>query len=379
MSFPQPKLTYKAWAYKNGNSPIEIVEESIDLVKNSQGQGYIAPPGKILIKVNYASLNPVDYKLYKVKPSFIGWFNPKQGFGRDFAGEVISIGEGTQTNLKIGDYAEGIYTPMFARGSAAEFLLLDPKTSPITNKPANIDLAQASSFPLVLGTALQLSTRGGIKLPNSKVLVIGAGTSVGRYVVQLARNGGAKEVVTTNSSRTSELIRSLGATSEIDYHKNPNLLTPVLESVKSTGQFDYIIDCWGGDDLFPEISTIIRKGGVYNTIVGDAPGAGLAALIGGVKSITRTIRSKLGLLGYTYELMLLDNNAGWIDEARDLIANGELKVFIDSVYPFQELNEAIEKLESGRAQGKIVLEVSKPDTTSSTSGSTSATNTNPFK
>ena len=379
MSFPQPKLTYKAYAYKNGNSPIEIVEESIDLVKNSQGQGYIAPPGKILIKVNYASLNPVDYKLYKVKPSFIGWFNPKQGFGRDFAGEVISIGEGTQTNLKIGDYAEGIYTPMFARGSAAEFLLLDPKTSPITNKPANIDLAQASSFPLVLGTALQLSTRGGIKLPNSKVLVIGAGTSVGRYVVQLARNGGAKEVVTTNSSRTSELIRSLGATSEIDYHKNPNLLTPVLESVKSTGQFDYIIDCWGGDDLFPEISTIIRKGGVYNTIVGDAPGAGLAALIGGVKSITRTIRSKLGLLGYTYELMLLDNNAGWIDEARDLIANGELKVFIDSVYPFQELNEAIEKLESGRAQGKIVLEVSKPDTTSSTSGSTSATNTNPFK
>lgn len=379
MSFPQPKLTYKAYAYKNGNSPIEIVEESIDLVKNSQGQGYIAPPGKILIKVNYASLNPVDYKLYKVKPSFIGWFNPKQGFGRDFAGEVISIGEGTQTNLKIGDYAEGIYTPMFARGSAAEFLLLDPKTSPITNKPANIDLAQASAFPLVLGTALQLSTRGGIKLPNSKVLVIGAGTSVGRYVVQLARNGGAKEVVTTNSSRTSELIRSLGATSEIDYHKNPNLLTPVLESVKSTGQFDYIIDCWGGDDLFPEISTIIRKGGVYNTIVGDAPGAGLAALIGGVKSITRTIRSKLGLLGYTYELMLLDNNAGWIDEARDLIANGELKVFIDSVYPFQELNEAIEKLESGRAQGKIVLEVSKPDTTSSTSGSTSATNTNPFK
>ncbi|CAD1809025.1 Zinc-binding dehydrogenase family protein [Candida parapsilosis] len=379
MSFPQPKLTYKAYAYKNGNSPIEIVEESIDLVKNSQGQGYIAPPGKILIKVNYASLNPVDYKLYKVKPSFIGWFNPKQGFGRDFAGEVVSIGEGTQTNLKIGDYAEGIYTPMFARGSAAEFLLLDPKTSPITNKPANIDLAQASAFPLVLGTALQLSTRGGIKLPNSKVLVIGAGTSVGRYVVQLARNGGAKEVVTTNSSRTSELIRSLGATSEIDYHKNPNLLTPVLESVKSTGQFDYIIDCWGGDDLFPEISTIIRKGGVYNTIVGDAPGAGLAALIGGVKSITRTIRSKLGLLGYTYELMLLDNNAGWIDEARDLIANGELKVFIDSVYPFQELNEAIEKLESGRAQGKIVLEVSKPDTTSSTSGSTSATNTNPFK
>ncbi|KAI5949937.1 hypothetical protein KGF57_004447 [Candida theae] len=361
MSLPQAKLTYKAYAYKNGSSPIKIVQETIDLVKNPNGQGYIAPPGQILLKINYASLNPVDYKLYKIKPSFIGWFNPKQGFGRDFAGEVISIGQGTQTNVKVGDYAEGIYTPKTGKGSAAEYLLLDPKTSPITTKPTNIDLAEASAFPLVLGTALQLVERGGIKLANSKVLVIGAGTSVGRYVVQLARNGGAKEVVTTNSPRTADLIQSLGATSQIDYRKNPNLLQPVLESVKSSGQFDYIIDCWGGDDLFAEINTIIRKGGVYNTIVGDAPGTGLAALLGGIRSISRTIGSKLGLLNYKYELMLLDNNSGWIDQARDLIGEEKLKVFIDSIWPFDQLNDAIEKLESGRAQGKIVLEVSKPD------------------
>lgn len=229
---------------------------------------------------------------------------------------------------------------------------------------------------------MQMCSRGGIEFSQSKVLVIGAGTSVGRYAVQLARNGGAKEVVTTNSARTSDLIQSLGATSQIDYHKNPNLLTPVLESVKSTGQFDYIIDCWGGSDLFPEISTILRKGGVYNTIVGDAPGTGLAALLGGIKSITRTIGSKLGLLGYTYEVMLLDFNAGWIDEARDLIANDKLKIFIDSVWPFDQLNEAIEKLESGRAQGKIVLEVSKSSsatTTTSGAGSVNGSNTNPFQ
>ncbi|CCG21448.1 Yim1 protein [Candida orthopsilosis Co 90-125] len=384
MSLSQPKLTYKAYAYKNGNNPIKVVEETIDLVKNPSGQGYIAPPGKILLKINYASLNPVDYKLYKVKPSFIGLFNSKQGFGRDFGGEVLSIGEGTKTNLKIGDYAEGIYTPMFSKGSAAEYLLVDPKNSPITNKPANIDVAQASSFPLVLGTAMQMCSRGGIKFPQSKVLVIGAGTSVGRYAVQLARNGGAKEVVTTNSARTSDLIQSLGATSQIDYRKNPNLLTPVLESVKSTGQFDYIIDCWGGSDLFPEINTILRKGGVYNTIVGDAPGTGLAALLGGAKSVTRTIGSKLGFLNYTYELMLLDNNAGWIDEARDLVGNGEVKIFIDSIWPFDQLNEAIEKLESGTAQGKIVLEVSKSsssssNTSTSEAGSVNGSNTNPFK
>ncbi|KAG5417191.1 hypothetical protein I9W82_004824 [Candida metapsilosis] len=382
MSLPHSKLTYKAWAYKNGSSPIKIVEETINLVKNPNGQGYIAPPGKILLKINYASLNPVDYKLYELKPSFIGWFNPKQGFGRDFAGEVISIGQGTQTNVKVGDYAEGIYTPSIKQGSAAEYLLLDPKDSPIATKPSNIDSAQAASFPLVLGTAMQLTSSGGIKLANSKVLVLGAGTSVGRYVTQLARNGGAKEIVTTNSSRTSELIQSLGSTSQIDYHKHSNLLQPVLESVKTSGQFDYIIDCFGGADLFPEIGTILKKGGVYNTIVGDAPGTGFAALVGGIKSISRTVASKLGLLNYIYELMLLDNMSGWIDEARDMIADEKLKIFIDSIYPFDQLNEAVEKLESGKAQGKIVLEVSKPTTSgaaNSEAGSVNGSNNNPFQ
>ncbi|KAI5954052.1 hypothetical protein CANMA_004891 [Candida margitis] len=382
MSLPEPRITYKAYAYKNGNSPIEIVTETIDLVKNPSGQGYIAPPGQILLKINYASLNPVDYKLYKIKPSFLSLINSKQGFGRDFAGQVLSIGQGTNTTVKVGDYAEGIYTPMVGKGSVAEYLLVDPKKSPITSKPANINVAEASAFPLVLGTALQMCSRGGIKFANSKVLVIGAGTSVGRYAVQLARNGGAKEVVTTNSARTSELIESLGATSQIDYRKNPNLLNPTLESVKTSGPFDYIIDCWGGSDLFPQINTILTKGGVYNTIVGDAPGTGLAALIGSVKSITRTIRSKLGLLGYTYELMLLDNTAGWIDEARDLVGEGHLKIFIDKIYPFTELNEAIEKLESGTAQGKIVLEVAKPTTSTSTSsgaGSVDGSSNNPFQ
>ncbi|KAI5949938.1 hypothetical protein KGF57_004448 [Candida theae] len=362
MSLPNPTITYKAWAYKNCYSPIRIVNETIELVKNPRGEGYIAPRGKILIKIYYASLNPVDYKTYETKPAILGWLNSKQGFGRDFAGEVLSIGESTATNVQIGDFVQGLYAPWFDKGSCAEYLLLDPKNSPITTKPRNIDFAEASSFPLVLGTAIQMYARGGIKLANSKVLVIGAGTSVGRYAVQLARNGGAKEVVTTNSPRTADLIQSLGATSQIDYRKNPNLLQPVLESVKSSGQFDYIIDCWGGDDLFAEINTIIRKGGVYNTIVGDAPGTGLAALLGGIRSISRTIGSKLGLLNYKYELMLLDFNAGWIDEARDMIADGKLKVFIDSVWPFDQLNDAIEKLESGTAQGKVVLEVSRPNT-----------------
>ncbi|KAG5417190.1 hypothetical protein I9W82_004823 [Candida metapsilosis] len=381
MALTHPTLTYKAWAYKNSYNPIRQVEETIKLVKNPTGEGYIAPHGKILVKIFYASLNPVDYKTYESKPAILGLINSKQGFGCDFSGQVISVGQDTKTNVKAGDFVEGLYAPWFDKGSCAEYLLVDPKNSPITTKPESLDFIEASSFPLVLGTAMQMCSRGGIQLANSKVLVLGAGTSVGRYVTQLARNGHAKEVVTTNSSRTSELIQSLGSTSQIDYRRHPNLLQPVLESVKATGQFDYIIDCWGGADLFPEINTILRKGGVYNSICGDSPyTSGLDALLGLFKSLARTAASKLGLLNYTYEVMLLDFNAGWIDDARDMLADGKVQPFIDSVHPFDQLHEAIEKLESGTAQGKVVLEVSKDSIIpSSGAASTTTSNRNPFR
>ncbi|CAK9440518.1 uncharacterized protein LODBEIA_P45960 [Lodderomyces beijingensis] len=358
MPFTSSKLTYKAYAYKNGNYPIELIDETIDLVKDPQGT-YVAPPGKILLKINYAALNPVDYKLYHIKPSILRFYNCKQGFGRDFSGEVVSIGKNTSTSVNVGDFVQGIYTPILDKGSCAQYLLVDPKHCPVTTKPTNISLAQAAAWPLVLGTAMQLGK--GLDYKDSKVLVLGAGTSVGRYVVQLAKLGGAREVVTTNSARNKDLISELGATEQIDYRQHPNFLNPVLENVKNSGKFNFIIDCFGGTHLFPEINHILVKNGAYHTIVGDSPGHGLDAMLGGVKTISRMAFSKYGLLNYNYELRFLDNNSGWINAARELIQEGKVKIFIDKIYPFDELKQAIERLESGKAEGKVVVEVARSE------------------
>ncbi|KAG5418940.1 hypothetical protein I9W82_003658 [Candida metapsilosis] len=352
MSFTTPVLKYKAWAYKNGNHPIELIQESINLVKSANGD-YIAPDGKILIKINYASLNPVDYKLYKAKPAFLSFINSKQGFGKDYSGKVVSIGRNTATKVKVGDLVQGIQAPMLDRGSCAEYLLLDPTKSPIATKATNIDLAKAASFPLVLGTAMQISR--GLKIKDEKILILGAGTSVGRYAVQLCKLKGAKEIVTTNSGKNADLISELGATSQIDYRENPNILQQVLESVKESGPFDHILDTVGGKELFPEIKTILKKGGAFHT---TNPGSSLFAFIG---SILKKKWAAWGFLGYDYSFGFLDYNGGWIDSARDLVERGQVKIFIDSDYPFDDLHEAVEKLNSGRAQGKILLEVEKPE------------------
>ncbi|CAD1811361.1 Zinc-binding dehydrogenase family protein [Candida parapsilosis] len=360
MSLRTPKVTYKAYTYRSGSSPIELVNETIGLVEGPHGD-YVAPKGKILVKINYASLNPVDYKVYQKTPWILSFYNPHKGFGKDFSGRVISIGANAQTDVKVGDLVQGLNWPIYGGGSCAQYLLVNPVWSPITTVPTNIDLIEAASFPLVLGTAMQMTH--DMKFKESKVLVLGAGTSVGRYNVQLAKIGGAREIVTTNSAKTSDLIRELGATSQIDYRKHPNFLYPVLESVKQSGQFDYILDCWGGNQLFPEIDSIIKRGGRYYSIVGDSPEGAIKAMIGTTKARLRMVGSALGLIKYHYTLGLLSSNRGnkgWINLARDLIQAGKLQIFVDSVYPFNELHEAIDKLESGGAQGKIVLEVAKP-------------------
>ncbi|KAI5951530.1 YIM1 [Candida jiufengensis] len=357
MSFTTPNITYEAYAYKNGNYPIEIINETIDLVNSPNGE-FIAPKGKIIVKVNYASLNPIDTKLYELKPSFMKYINGKQGFGKDFSGKVISIGDETNTDVKVGEYIQGMLGPLISsKGTVAQYVLLDPKVSPITTVPTNINLAQASSWPLVLGTAIGMLK--GLQIKDSKIAVLGASTSVGRYVVQLARIGGAKEIVTTNSTRNKDLITKLGATSQIDYTRYPNFLKKFLDSVKESGEFDYIIDTYGGNQLFPEINHILKKGGVYNTIVGDSTGHGLDLIYGTMKTVGRVIYSKLGLLGYEYNFAALNMMGGWINDARDMIQDEKLQIFVDSIYPFDQLDKGVERLDSGKANGKVVIEVSK--------------------
>lgn len=56
---------------------------------------------------------------------------------------------------------------------------------------------------------------------------------------------------------------------------------------------------------------------------------------------------------------MLDNFKESMQEARDLIGSGNLKIFVDSIYPFNQLDQAIEKLDSGKAAGKVVIEVAK--------------------
>lgn len=226
----------------------------------------------------------------------------------------------------------------------------------IAKVPENTSLEQAAAWPLVLGTAMLLMDK--LEIKNKKVLVLGGATSVGRYLTQLLKIEGASDIVVSCSPRSQELVQELGATRIVNYREN--VLNQVLDNVKDK-PFDYIFDCWGGNMLFPNIKVILVKGGAYRTIVGDNSGCGsLSMILGTLKSVCRIIASKLRLIHYHYRYVLLGNkNPGWINKAQNYISSGKVKIFIDKVYDFEQLPEAIRYIETGQAQGKLIIKVSK--------------------
>ncbi|RCK54628.1 Protein YIM1 [Candida viswanathii] len=349
-----PTLPYKRWTFKFARTPLEITSAKFNFPTNSHGE-FVIPKNDILVKIHYASLNPVDNKMKHMSllPSF-----SNKGMGKDYSGEIVALGSNVK-KLQVGDYVQGFHPGVLSSdGTFSEYLLINTKLfmfkTEVATVPENTTLEQAASWPLVLGTALLLTDK--LPLKGKKVLVLGGATSVGRYLTQLLKIEGASDIVVSCSPRSQELIEELGATKVINYREN--VLNQVLENVKDK-PFDYIFDCWGGNALFPEINHVLVKGGAYRTTVGDNPGHGALALIRThLKSLLRGLASKLHLINYRYSYVLLGNkNPGWIDRAVQYIASGKMKIFIDKVYDFEDLPEAIEFIETGKAQGKLVIKV----------------------
>ncbi|CAN3376561.1 hypothetical protein DIURU_002688 [Diutina rugosa] len=345
--------TYKQYTYAYNKDPVHETTAELTPVDSDE----------ILIRVSSAALNPIDLLVYYSAYYISSWFNSKQGIGRDYSGTIESIGAtaASHTGLKVGDEVFGLYRHFFQKGTIAEYIKIKPmgRDCSIAKIPKGMSKDEAAAVPLVFGTANQMMADHDLK--GAKVLVLGGATSVGRYVIQLARIKGAREIITSNGARSNELVRSLGSTKQLDYNQHPNLLTPVLEATKE-GKFNYIYDCAGNCELFGDMKDIVDpKKNDFVTIVGDHHINYAKDHLAGLawpfrKTVFRQIGSKLGLVPYNYRFFLL-KPGNWLNVATSLYEQGELQVFVDSTYKFQETPQAVEKLSSGAASGKVVIQV----------------------
>ena len=131
--------------------------------------------------------------------------------GADLSGTVTQLGSGVR-GLSLGQPVFGVTNPRFT-GAYADFAVAS--AAMVAPKPPGLDHRAAAGLPVVAATARQMVDDEARVVAGQRVLVHGAGGSVGSLAVQLAMACGAT-VVGTSPPGATDYVRSLGVERVVD-------------------------------------------------------------------------------------------------------------------------------------------------------------------
>ncbi len=286
-----------------------------------------AGPGEVVVRVDAASVNPVDWKVrYGHAKIFTGSKFPKV-LGCECAGEVFATGAGA-TKFRKGDPVV-MYTSVKRLGAFAEYACTaEDRVYPIAE---GISFEQAACLPIAGLTALQSLRDHGRIVAGQKVLINGASGGVGHFAVQIAKIFGA-EVTAVTSGRNAEFVKGLGADKVIDYAKE--------DFTRGGERYALIFDAVSMSS-FGACKRILTASGRY---VNTLPNATIllqfiTALLPGKKARSMWVKPNA-------------TDMAWMMEQ---IKAGKIKVVIEQTYPLDRVKDALAASEVGRTRGKIVV------------------------
>jgi NADPH2:quinone reductase len=315
---------------------------SLDNLRLAETAAPTPAAGEVVLRVEFAALNPADRYLaegqYPAKPTF------PHILGRDGIGTVAATGEGV-TGVKVGDRRlllrseAGVNRP----GTFAERVAVPAEW--LVAPPEGWSAEQSAGAPLVYLTAHQALGMWG-NLSPGVVLVTGASGGVGVACVQLAKARLHTVIAMSRDAEKSKKLFKLGADLVVD-PADGQWRKKVKEFLKPR-RVDLAVDNIGGE-LFPQvIDTLGDQGKVscVGRLAGPVPEFNTASLF------FRRIRiGGVAIAGYT----AVEARAAW-REALDLMKEVGAEPQVDSVWEFERLKEAFERLRVG-PMGKVVVRV----------------------
>lgn len=293
---------------------------------------------EVRIKVHAAEVTKADCEMRSLNFQ-VNWFLPllrlylgltrprKQVLGAYFSGEVETTGKAV-SRFRPGDRVFG--AARMRLGAHSEYLCL-PASYTIALKPENIRFAEAAAVPLGGLNALHFMRKANIR-SGEKVLVNGAGGSIGTFAVQIAKAMGA-EVTVVDSANKEDMLRRIGAAHFIDYAK---------EDFTENGQtYDVIFSMVAKTPYAACINALNREGRyiMANPRVPDM----LRSVLTGWLSDKKVI---FAFAGEKIEELLALN---------EMIENGTIKPVVDRVYPFEQAAEAHRRVETEQRLGTVVI------------------------
>lgn len=324
-----------------------------------------AGSGEVLIKLHAAALNHRDVF---IRQGLYPAIKLPVILGSDGAGTVAEVGEGVDPvwrgqpvvinpSMHWGDNPsfpgpDYQMLGMPANGTFAEYVSIG--VNYIHHKPSHLSLEQATALPLTGLTAWRaLMTRSGLHTSSGttpeKVLITGIGGGAALFALQFAVAAGAEVWVTSGSDEKLEKAKALGAVGGVNYREPNWHKTLLAQTGQSTerrsgqGYFDVIIDSAGGPG--------------FARLIDVATAGGRIVFFGGTTgNITDIVPAKV----FFKQLSIYGSTMGTEREFSDMIAFIAAKHIVpvvDEILPLAEAEQAMQKMESGKQFGKIVLKI----------------------
>ncbi|WP_376788686.1 quinone oxidoreductase [Thermoflexus sp.] len=294
-------------------------------------------PGQVLVRLRAIGVNFIDTYhrtgLYRISLPFIP--------GQEGAGEVVAVGPGV-TEFREGDRVA--YAGV--SGSYAEYIVVPAER--LVKLPPAMDFPQAAAV-LLQGITAQFLTQSTYPLkPGETCLIHAAAGGVGTLLVQMAKRRGARVIGTVSSPTKAEIVRSLGADAVIIYTEQ-DFEAEVKRLTEGRG-VDVVYDSVGKDTFEKSLNCLRPRG--YMVLFGQSSGP--------VPPIDPQILNQKGSLFLTrpsmWHYLLTREELLWrAGEVLDLVATGQLKVFIDSTFPLEQAADAHRRLVSRQTVGKVLL------------------------
>ena len=282
---------------------------------------------QLLVQVKAASINPLDWKIYRGEMKLLSGSKFPKGVGIDFAGVVAQVGSSV-TRFRVGDAVFGLLE-VFKGGALADYVVATE--ADIAPKPANISFEQAASLPVAGLAALQVVDRLAAVSQGQEVLINGASGGVGLFAIQLAKQHGARVTAVAGPAGVQRASQ-LGADSVVDYTKQDIRLL--------TQRFDTIIDL-SDKFAFKAAKKLLKSRATFiNTL--PSPQGLVISFFHNLFSAKKR------------KILILKPTAAGLNTLATL-AQDQLQIPVEKVYTLTNIRQAYQETSHGNVKGKAVV------------------------
>jgi NADPH:quinone reductase-like Zn-dependent oxidoreductase len=310
----------------------------------------IAKDNEVLVQIRAAGINLFDSLIKKGGFKLFLPYKPPFVLGHDVAGVITKVGSGVK-KFKVGD--EVYARPSdFHIGTFAEYVSI-PEND-VALKPKNITMEEAASIPLIGLTVWQALVEIAKLKKGQKVFIQAGSGGVGTFAIQFAKHIGAT-VATTTSTSNIDLVKKLGADVIIDYKKE--------DFETKLKDYDVVMHSNRDSKILEKSLRILKPGGTLISLTGP-PTPEFSKQLGlpwHLKFITKLlslgVKKKAKKLNVNFIFLFMKADGKQLSEITTLINDGIIKPILDKLFPFEQTNEAMAYVETGRAKGKVVVKV----------------------